>query len=494
MFIIRKIDDKNIGIFDTSIMNKELVAAAKFTAKTQNDKVVLESSDLKIKYTFGFDECTVNEESFTNSADAVVALNAFVGNFRKGGVNPETPTDPMVVDTSTGTITPEKVFAGEVGFSQGVEIVGTYIEPTPDPNAVNTEDATANAGDILLGKTAYARGQKFTGTFMPQAASTKWQPHPDWWGIVQIFNDLKADGEPIRCIALFSNSSNSVVLNPVTFGNVGCSYFTSDGCSYENVTAAITHTWDRAQDKPCSLGYKTRYIIVYSENANVSVTINELDVLFSYIGNGSTITNTGTIAGSTSVANYILQAFHCEKDVTLPTIGNNAFTNCYSMQSFVMPNSVISIGNNAFNNNYSLWDVDWSINVVSIGTSAFGANYANRMFIAPNSLTTLSNNTFNNNNGLISVVFSNSITSVGASAFNNTRSLIHVGCQQGWVAPALNVSASEYIAPASLVTFFTNLGVAPTQRTLTFAQTVLDRLTPVEKAIATDKNYILNAA
>jgi hypothetical protein len=85
MFIIRKIDDKNIGIFDTSIMNKELVVAAKFAAKTQNDKVVLESSELRIKYTFGFDECTVDEESFTSSADAVKALNAFIGAFKSGG-------------------------------------------------------------------------------------------------------------------------------------------------------------------------------------------------------------------------------------------------------------------------------------------------------------------------------------------------------------------------------------------------------------------------
>lgn len=61
-------------------------------------------------------------------------------------------------DTTDGTITPNDILVGKVGYSQGERYIGLCTFDS------DTKDATAAAGDIYVGQTAYINEQKVTGT------------------------------------------------------------------------------------------------------------------------------------------------------------------------------------------------------------------------------------------------------------------------------------------------------------------------------------------
>ena len=92
----------------------------------------------------------------------------------------------------------------------------------------------------------------------------------------------------------------------------------------------------------------------------------------------------------------MLQDISIGKNVT--SIGDNAFSSCFSLVSITIPAGVTSIGNNAFYNCYSLASVAIPAGVTSIGNYAFSDCYGMRYydFSAFASVPKLSNtNAFN---------------------------------------------------------------------------------------------------
>ena len=137
---------------------------------------------------------------------------------------------------------------------------------------------------------------------------------------------------------------------------------------------------------------------------------------------------------------------------SVTSIGTNAFSYCYYLESVTIPNSVTSIGNMAFYKCYRMTSVTIGSGVTSIGSSAFsgcskltsvyitdleawckisfssGSNplsnaqhlYLNdteiKDLVIPNSVTSIGN-CFAGCSGLTSVTIPNSVTSIGYKAF-----------------------------------------------------------------------------
>lgn len=88
---------------------------------------------------------------------------------------------------------------------------------------------------------------------------------------------------------------------------------------------------------------------------------------------------------------------------------------------------------------------------------------------------------------------SNFTFNTASNIFTNCKKITFLDVESGWT-PTQNItfSTSTCYPAHSMVTFFTNLGTTSTTRTLTFGSTNLNRLTAIQKAIATDKGYTLS--
>jgi len=299
-----------------------------------------------------------------------------------------------------------------------------------------------------------------------------WQPHPDWWDIKKIFEDDPNINK--RQILLLVDSETTTTIINSEIGNSQATYVTSDGVTYSGDDNYV-HTWDISQDKPCSLGYKTKYIMVYSQDSDIACNLNSyMSCKYAYIGNGDSGTNITSLKGSgtndASLANNTLEAVRVENNVLSVSniIGSHAFYNCRSLAHIDIPESATTIGNNAFVACHGLYSLNIKNNITSI-SGAFSSCYR-----------------------LNSIDIPESVTSIGNIA--NLISLIHIGIQPGWVSPSFSIAstvANVNLSISSLTNFINNLGSAPTPRTITIGANNLAKLTPIQIAIATSKNYTL---
>ena len=125
--------------------------------------------------------------------------------------------------------------------------------------------------------------------------------------------------------------------------------------------------------------------------------------------------------GVTSIGNYAFSACYSLASIVISnsvtSIGNYAFSTCYSLASIVIPNSVTSIGNYAFRNCCSLASVVIPNSVTSIDDYAFNYCASLASIVIPNSVTSIEAGLFLECNSLISVVIQGDVTSIGGSAF-----------------------------------------------------------------------------
>jgi hypothetical protein len=98
-------------------------------------------------------------------------------------------------------------------------------------------------------------------------------------------------------------------------------------------------------------------------------------------------------------------------------IGNSAFSDCTSLTSVVIPDSVTSIGYDAFKACYSLTSVSIPDSVTSIGNYAFAYSTSLTSVVIPDSVTSIGYSAFSNCTSLTSVVIPDSVTSIGYDAF-----------------------------------------------------------------------------
>jgi len=105
----------------------------------------------------------------------------------------------------------------------------------------------------------------------PDPYANLWKPEPDWFDIRSIL----AANPQYNTIILLSDVG-------LTYTNSLYPFITSDGGSY---SAGQTHKWDLLQDKPCSKGYSTRWVMFNQsslDNNNAVIPDNALYVVYSH--------------------------------------------------------------------------------------------------------------------------------------------------------------------------------------------------------------------
>ena len=178
---------------------------------------------------------------------------------------------------------------------------------------------------------------------------------------------------------------------------------------------------------------------------------------------GDTITYQGKTYRLTSIGGMAFKGCKKLKSVTIPnsvtSIGDLAFEGCSSLKSIkvrngnpiydsrenckaiietatntliagcqntIIPNSVTSIGESAFSGCYSLTSITIPNSVTSIGYMAFEGCSSLTSITIPNSVTSIGYRAFRDCSNLTSITIPNSVTSIGNWAFYDCSNLTSV--------------------------------------------------------------------
>ena len=131
--------------------------------------------------------------------------------------------------------------------------------------------------------------------------------------------------------------------------------------------------------------------------------------------------------GVTSIGQTAFSQCYSLTNITIPdsvtSIGNSAFSGCYSLTSITIPDSVTSIVQSAFRNCYSLANITIPDGVTSIGFYTFENCYSLANITIPDGVTSIGFYTFDNCYSLKSIIIPDGVTSIRESAFRNCHSL-----------------------------------------------------------------------
>lgn len=142
-------------------------------------------------------------------------------------------------------------------------------------------------------------------------------------------------------------------------------------------------------------------------------------------------------------------------------IGVSAFSGCSSLMSIHMPDSVTSIGYNAFEGCISLKNIHIPDSVTSIGSNAFEECVSLKSIIIPDSVTRIEGWTFYYCKSLKSIIIPDSVTSIGDSAFSDCKSLININIPNGVTSIGESAfsnchSLTSVTIPSSVIAIGTN--------------------------------------
>lgn len=181
----------------------------------------------------------------------------------------------------------------------------------------------------------------------PLSALPDWERPSDWWDTKTILaNAAPRDGLYPAYIVLIDDYEDTTSFSKATTAHQKLQHdgiLTSDGAWYTD--ADFTHTWDKTKDKVCSLGYKTRYFIVYVTDAKAHSTasikpelayfrclevvwgnVNKIDVIFSIKRSNF---NYGNV--------YLLNFETLDTCLADNIASDNTFADCINLRNVYLP-------------------------------------------------------------------------------------------------------------------------------------------------------------
>lgn len=345
------------------------------------------------------------------------------------------------------------------------------------------------------------------------ATGEDWQPEPDWWDIKTILeNDTENYSQKIICL-LTDELDDGATTNIVKGGE---KYKLSDGQTISHSSSTnldITNLFDVSKDKVCSKGYKTRYIIYYS-NSDMAVSLpdNVIYVIFDNVKfSNACFENKNLLEGieflndtKYTSTNAFRMFLNCSSLQQLPNLDTSNITNMDSM--FYNCSSLRKIPNldtSKVTNMFGMFSGCSNLKQIP-NLETNNVNIMNYMFYNCNNLKQLPNLDTTNVStmdymfyccyGLRYVKKMNMSNVVSMSyIFGESRSLIDIQFN-GEINANLSIENSSKLSHNTLVNLIDNLKdlTGQTVQTLTLGATNLAKLTDEEKAMATNKNWTLS--
>lgn len=175
------------------------------------------------------------------------------------------------------------------------------------------------------------------------------------------------------------------------------------------------------------------------------------------------------------------------------TISEYAFSSCTNLEEVEFNTGLETIGNSAFHSCIKLIKIVLPVGIKSIGVSAFrGCKLVDRLII-PSGTTTIGSSAFYGLSALTHLEIPNTITQISSDSFYACSGITELVVEDGFNASNLNISYFSLLTADDIVTVFDALydRTGKESYNLILGSTHLSKLTDEQKAIATDKNWIL---
>ena len=315
----------------------------------------------------------------------------------EGNVAPDKPDQFKIVEPTTS----EQVVQADIGY----ELASVTVKGVTSDIDSNIKPENIKDGVIILGVEGELEsggggdsGGKYLVQVIDYDGTVLKSDHLDTGATFEL---PEAPTNHSRLVFQEWSSPVTITDNTITVGNsditIGATYKTASGLTeIDIVLTKVT-------------GLEVTCKMVGNKNWGDGTTNSETTHTYTEYGS-YTITCDGTeppqyVFGQvSSTNNCFCKNVYIGELVT--SIGNNAFTNCYSLTSVTIPSGVTSIDYGAFGVCYSLTSVTIPSGVTSIGGNAFRYCYSltKYNFTSATSIPTLSNiNAFNGINGICKI-------------------------------------------------------------------------------------------
>ena len=168
-----------------------------------------------------------------------------------------------------------------------------------------------------------------------------------------------------------------------------------------------------------SMGFGSNGLLVYTSNSDNRSRVYRNAIRKVELGSGVTSIGEAAFSGCYSLSSIIIPD-------SVTSIGNGAFGSCYSLSSITIPDGVTSIGVYAFYSCYSLSSIIIPDGVTSIGVYAFYSCYSLSSITIPDSVTSIGEAAFSDCYSLSSIIIPDSVTSIGNNAFSYCYGIAHL--------------------------------------------------------------------